>query len=188
MPHNVALPSHRYVWVDDWFVKREPEHKLLPAVWFGVSSHPGRSIGCHIMLESGATVIDLPLHALRSFDTPATDIAVDIQDVVHWDNFGWDMELFAPEYLTSLSVKMLPREGADPTLNPCGVPWFAIDWKANGWSDYPEQHKWLWIVAANDGIIHAVPQDRLMFIEKSFTTGEIPSGIKRQTEIWSAEE
>ena len=66
MSHNISLPRHRYVWVVPSFVLRDPMRTaLVPAVWVGVSVTAGRSIGCHVLLESGAIVVDLPLHALR---------------------------------------------------------------------------------------------------------------------------
>ena len=185
--HNVPLPKHRYVWVDDAFVAKEPEGKLLPAVWFGVSTHPGRALGCHIMLECGATVIDLPLHCLRSkADAPLVERDDEVARSVYWDCFGWDLEIFESPYLSGLWAEIISQ---DPLVADGGIAWFAVDWVDNGWSNYPEQHKWLWIVAADDGRLMAVPQDKLKFEELSFTeNGTFPNGgIKRQTQIWSAE-
>jgi len=186
--HNVPLPKHRYVWVDDAFVAKEPEGKLLPAVWFGVSTHPGRALGCHVLLECGATVIDLPLHCLRwTEDAPLVESDREIYKSIAWDCFGWKLEVFESPYLTGLDVGVLNRDHNDVTVK--GSAWFAIDWLDNGWSDYPEQHKWLWVIAAEDGRLMAIPQDRLLFKDISFTD-HVPfpnGGIKRQTQIWSAE-
>ena len=183
--HNIPLLKHRYVWVDDSFVAAEPLGKLIPAVWFGMMSHPGRALGCHILLDCGASVIDIPLHALRwKEDSPLVEEG-EISSSIHWDSFGWDMVIFESQYMSGLEVTIRTVDGNDPKT---GRAWFAVDWKDNGWSDYPAQHKWLWIIAAEDGRIMAVPQDRLLFHEASFTDGEFPNGgIRRQTRVWSAE-
>jgi hypothetical protein len=189
MPHNVALPKHKYVWVRDKYIYNTPEGKMVPAVWFGVSSHPGRSLGCHVLLENGASIIDLPLSALSCIESPRHK-DLQVSDVVAWDSFGWDMQAFEPEYLAELTAHVLGPDHRHTCPGTFGTPMFALDWVGNGWSDYPEQHKWLWVVACEDGRIMAVPQDRVMFEEASFTDkfGILPDGgIKRQTQIWSAE-
>jgi hypothetical protein len=186
MPHNVDLPTHRYVWVRDSYIYNNPTGAYVPAVWFGISSHPGRTFGCHVLLENGATVIDLPLVALTHLDSAETH--PEIEEAVAWDAFGWDVQVYEAQYLRDLSVEMLEENHRD-TLGT-GEAWFAIDWVNNGWSNYPQQHKWLWVVAGDDGNLYAMPQDRLLFQEASFTDHykEIPEGgIKRQKVVWSAE-
>ena len=179
MAHNVDLPEHRYVWVRDEFIYNEPAGPLVPAVWFGVSSTPGRAMGCHVLLEGGATVIDLPLHALCCDESPGNPIG--IQESMAWDSFGWDIETYQPQYLSGLTTHMIGS-------NMNGEAWFAVDWKNNGWSNYPEQHKWLWIIAGDDGNLWARPQNDIVFWEESFTEGGIPDGgIKRQRTAWKAE-
>jgi len=188
--HNVDLPKHRYVWVRNDMLYREPEPGLTPAVWFGISSTPGRAFGCHVLLESGATVIDLPLHALYWTDEPPTPKPRALSETVDWDSFGWSVEVYAPEYLSGLTVEIL--DGGEPT-GSSGEAWFATDWTDNGWSDYPEQHKWLWVVAEDTGHLVALPQNRLLFCESSFTKydphdGIGQGGIQRQVTVWRAEE
>lgn len=188
MAHNTHLPTHRYVWVREDSVLNQPSDpvipKLIPAVWLGISSQPGRAIGCQVLLECGALVLDLPLHALAH-----TELVIDSEWVPvsqgrqAWDAFGWDVEVFEVPFLSGLDVEVLGQDPGD------GVAWFAIDWVRNGYSEEPGQHKWLWVVARNDGWIGAYPQDKLLFRDASFTEGPLPEGgIKRQTEMWSAED
>lgn len=188
--HNVDLPKHRYVWVRSWFIYNNEPHSLVPAVWFGISSHPGRSLGCHVLLDSGASIIDLPLNALTTFDdSVATPTEPPLKHTVAWDSFGWQMEAYEPDYLTGLSVAILDERHNN--IIEEGEACFCVDWIENGWSDYPEQHKWLWIIAGDSGNFWAMPQDRVLFKESSFTDnfGKVPdSGIKRQRIVWKAEE
>ena len=37
-----SLPKHQYVWVDSRFTHKDPVG-FVPAVWFGLVSHPGRT-------------------------------------------------------------------------------------------------------------------------------------------------
>jgi hypothetical protein len=193
MPHNIDLPTHRYVWVRNWFIYNYAESKeYVPAVWFGMSSHPGRSLGCHVMLDNGATVIDLPLIALASRDLSSKDhvpAAPELSRNVAWDCFGWQAEAYEPDYLSGMTACVLDERHNN--IIEEGTAWFAVDWIENGWSHYPEQHKWLWIVSGDSGNFWAMPQDRLLFKEASFTDnfGKIPDGgIKRQRIVWKTEE
>jgi len=184
MAHNVDLPVHRYVWVVPSFVTTGVSEPI-PAVWFGISTHPGRALGCHVMLDSGATVIDLPIHALlsQSDGKPISDIS----DAIVWDCFGWDAEIYQPNYLSGLRADVL-HANHKTVQSMDNTAWFAIDWKNNGWSDYPEQHKWMWVLETGLGALIAMPQDRVVFHEESFTDAELPkNGIVRQRVLWSCE-
>lgn len=187
MPHNVTLPQHRYVGVVPTFVSPDGllEAELLPAVWFGVSVTPGRSLGCHVLLESGAMVVDLPLHALRA-EAGEPWNPVLLSEVVAWDCFGWDAECWQPPYLSGLDCAILSADHR--TAMDRGTLWFAIDHLADGFALEPAQHKHLWIVARHgDGALMLLPQDRVLVEEKSFTAIEGIPRITRQSTVWSAE-
>ena len=185
MPHNIPLPTHRYVWVVPQFVRPEPTGEaLIPAVWWGVSVQPNRTLGCHVLLEDGALVVDLPLHALRSDD--ATPHADELEYVgATWDSYGWDAEVFQCDYLDEMPVSVLSeRHGMTDVL---GYLWFAVDHVRDGFSKTPAQHKHLWVVATMTGGFVWVPQDQLLLHEKSFTTVNGVPKVKRQDRTWSVE-
>jgi hypothetical protein len=190
--HNLSLPRHRYVWIVPTFVLQDaaPGDDLLPAVWYGVSVQPGRVMGCHVLLESGALIVDLPLHALRCRpDAVSSAHAWRVQDAVRWDGFGWAAEVFEPQYLTGLSARLLDDRHR-PTTD-VGTLWFCVDHVGDGYSSEPAQHKHLWIVALEaSGVFAQRPQDQLLVIESSFTEvladGLVPR-IRRQTQVWTAE-
>jgi hypothetical protein len=184
MSHNIELPRHRYVWVVPSFVLRGEAQALIPAVWIGVSVTAGRSIGCHVLLENGALVVDLPLHALRGADGPW--IAHDVSELVAWDCYGWSAEAWEPSYLSGLTCDILTEDHKVKTDR--GTLWFCIDHIRDGYSLAPEQHKHLWIVEREiDHALLLLPQDRVLVEEKSFTRVEGIPKIKRQVQIWSAE-
>ncbi len=186
MPHNISLPTHQYVGVVPTFVFRKdiPEG-LLPAVWIGVSVTPGRSIGCHVLLENGALVVDLPLHALRASVKPSYQ-HVELSDVVAWDCFGWSAECWQPSYLSGLDCAILSADHT--TAVDRGSLWFCVDHVLDGFSLEPSQHKHLWVIERHrDDALMLLPQDRVLIEENSFTDVDGIPPIKRQSVIWSAE-
>lgn len=186
MPHNLALPTHKYVWVVPAFIRPEPTGEaLIPAVWWGVSVQPNRTLGCHVLLEDGAMVVDLPLQALRhDADLPVPPDEIDIVPAT-WDSYGWDAELFQCDYLDEMPVSVLSeRHGMTDLL---GYLWFAVDHVRDGFSKTPAQHKHLWVVATMTGGFVWVPQDQLLLHEKSFTTVNGVPKVKRQDRTWSVE-
>lgn len=185
MGHNVSLPAHRYVWVDPSFVLRDSAAvALIPAMWIGVSVTPGRSLGCHVLLENGALVVDLPLHALRGANVTCSP--VELSDVVAWDCYGWKAETWQPEALSGLTCTLLSPD--HKSIAGEGVLWFCVDHTGDGYSMAPDQHKHLWIVERqSDHALMLLPQDRLLIEEVSFTRVNGIPPIKRQDQIWYAE-
>ena len=187
MAHNLSLPRHRYVWVLSTFaVKDDQPAHLIPAVWFGVSVTPDRMMGCHVVLENGAMIVDLPLHALRhTADGSLIDIGADCSAT--WDMYGFDAEVFAPPYITDTYVEVLDSSHQQ-SEDAFGQAWFAIDHLTDGYALEPGQHKHLWVVALYEGgIFVQVPQDQLLVHEASFTAVKGVPRVKRQDRIWRAE-
>jgi hypothetical protein len=189
MSHNIALPRHRYVHIVPEFVLQPaalygPFTPAIPAVWYGVSVQPGRVMGCHVLLENGATVIDLPLHALRS-SAAACHAPWTVQDACRWDGFGWAGEVFEPPYLSGLSAHVLDAE--HQVTGTVGTLWFALDHVRDGYSMEPAQHKHLWVVEMESGCFVQVPQDQLLVTDSSFTVHAGVPRIKRQSRVWTAE-
>jgi len=186
--HNLSLPRHRYIGVHASFVLKDAahDHRLLPAVWWGVSVTPGRMLGCHVLLECGALVVDLPLHALNADPTQlvAPRPLLPSQTAV-WDMYGWEAELFAPTMLEDATVTLLDM-GDLTDLQ--GRLWFAVDHVRDGYSMAPGQHKHLWVVAVKaHGYLVQVPQDHLLVDDPSFTVSGAPPRIQRQERIYRAE-
>lgn len=179
MPHNVSLPHHRYVHLRAGYATPHPE----PCVWFGISAHPGRAIACHVLTQSGATIVDLPLFAL-SAEPNAPDIFP--QDAIMWDCYGWDIEAYQPEYLSGLTCTILTPDHKAPDGHT-GTLWFAVDHVRDGYSAQPEQHKHQWVIARDAGCLLLLPQDRFLVAEASFTQHDGIPKVYRQTNVWSVE-
>jgi hypothetical protein len=183
--HNIDLPRHRYVYVcEDAVLRRGNPLQTIPAVWWGMSATPGRMFGCHVLLENGAVVVDLPLHVLRQHAIGAAVLWYP-EDAQRWDAYGAQLAAHEPAYLSGLSCEVLSpthtRTGMTGTL------WFYVDHVRDGYSLEPAQHKHHWVVALDNGAFTCVPQDMLLVTERSFTavTGVPP--IERQVRLWTCE-
>jgi hypothetical protein len=189
MSHNIALARHRYVYVVPEFVlipaALDGGVEAIPAVWYGVSVTPGRVMGCHVLLENGATVIDLPLHALRTTASACARLTWSVQDACRWDGFGWDAEVFEPPYLSGLSARLL--DASHHLTDEVGTLWFALDHVRDGYSMEPAQHKHLWVVERQDGCLVQVPQDQVLVTDASFTEHTGVPRITRQSILWTTE-
>lgn len=184
MAHNIDLPRHRYCHVIEAAVHRTGlENKTLPCVWWGISATPGRMFGCHILLESGAIVVDLPLHALRH-KADATQVWHPDQ-AQRWDAYGWHLEAHEPAYLSGLACQVLSNDHRQ--ISGMGFLWFLLDHVQDGYSLEPGQHKHHWVIALTTGTFTCVPQDMVLVTERSFTTVTSIPPIKRQTALWSCE-
>jgi hypothetical protein len=184
MAHNIDLPRHRYIWVIESAVHRKGSQELtVPAVWWGLSATPGRMFGCHVLLESGAMVVDLPLHALRH--KPNATHRVFPEMAQRWDAYGWHVEAHEPRYLQDLRCKVLSENHKH--IVGTGELWFYVDHIADGYSLEPGQHKHHWVVGMSEGHFDCVPQDMVLVEETSFTQDNGIPPIKRQSKVWSCE-
>jgi hypothetical protein len=184
MAHNVDLPRHRYCYViEAAVIHGGSQEKTLPCVWWGMSATPGRMFGCHILLEAGAMVVDLPLHALRH-QADATH-RWRPWEAQRWDGYGWHLETYEPAYLSDLRCRVLSAD--HKAVEHVGDLWFALDHVKDGYSLEPGQHKIHWIVALSSGVFTCVPQDMVLVTETSFTSPQSIPRIKRQSRIWSCE-
>ena len=185
MIHSLVgpLPRHLYVYVDATFTHREIHGpRYQPAVWFGLTSTPGRMWGCTVMLESGAVYRNLPPHALAFSMHPEEPWGVG--DAQTWDCYGTDFSVVEYPYLAGL--RCLVKAGDNESM---GQHLFSVAPVGDGFSAVPEQAKEFHFIRLDSTRLCDVPTDRVVYEEKSFTTGPLvfPHGLARQTEIYSCE-
>lgn len=163
--NNVSLPTHQYAYVRTEFCNNlDPSTAgLMPCVIFGAESIPGRALGFHILREDGAMISQLPINALCWHESAMTHI--NPGDLQLWDCFGYDLSVHCFDYLKNL-------EGRLKAFNSAIWPFTYIctfDFLNNGFSDYPEQHKCLHFLKLHNGQFALQPNNRLQFIDLSFT-------------------
>lgn len=177
------LPHHQYCFVDTAFTHRTPETPNIPAIWFGLVSYPGRAWGCTVLLENGAVYRNLPLHALAH--TPeGHDLPWQPRDAQHWDCYGTSFSTLAYDTLRGLECLVKTVDVQQPGVYVCTIAPIG-----DAYSAVPAQSKELVLVALENGRYTLQPTDRVVFCDRSFTTGrlEFPRGLKRQDETYSAE-
>jgi hypothetical protein len=179
------LPRHLYVYVDTTFTHREKQKpRYQPAVWFGLTSTPGRMWGCTVMFETGAVYRSLPPHALAFSMHPEEPWTV--TDAQTWDCYGTDFSALEYPYLSGL--RCLVKAGHKELL---GQHLFAVAPVGDGFSQVPEQAKEFHFIRLDDpnSRLCVVPTDRVVYEERSFTVGPLafPHGLARQTEVYSCE-
>jgi hypothetical protein len=172
------IPTHQYCQLQPNSIG---EHGWIPVAWFGLSSYPGRTWGCHVMLECGAIYRSVPLHQLAHnlSDTPWLP-----SQAQTWDCYGLGFSTLEYPFLAGRRVKARLRDRSEHdgkyicTIVPVGDPWSA----------HPDQGKEFTLIALDNGRYTAQPTDRVLFEDLSFTR-EIgwPNWLRRQTQIWTAE-
>jgi len=185
MIHSLVgpLPRHLYVCVDTTYTHRERQTlRYQPALWFGLTSTPGRMFGCTVLLENGAVYRSLPPHALAFSAQPAEPWAA--QEAQTWDCYGTDFSSLEYPYLSEL--RCLAMAG---TQELPGQYLFSVAPIGDGYSQVPEQAKEFHFLELENGRLTIQPTNRIVYEERSFTVGglKFPHGMKRQTETYSCE-
>lgn len=182
--HNTLvgqLTNHIYCLIDSQYT-----HKVsigfIPVVWFGLVSYPGRVWGCTVMLESGAIFRNLPPHAIAFREDAAKNW--EASDAQCWDCYGYDFTVLEYDYLRGLDCKAMA--GAKEEM---GSYLFTVAPVADAFSAYPEQAKEFVFIKLDNGRLTIQPTNNVVFRELSFTSKDLdfPKGVKRQTEIYTAE-
>jgi hypothetical protein len=133
------------------------------------------------MLECGAVVRDIPLHALAQH---AAEVGPwTIEQSQQWDCYGDQFSLVRYTYLSGLEAR-----AKCASAEHLGEYLFTACPLNDGFSAEPEQSKEFMFLALRNGRFTAQPTNRVLFIERSFTdsTGW-PADIQRQSEVWSCE-
>lgn len=176
-----SLPHHQYVHVDRSAI-RDGVGGFEPAVWFGLHAHPGRAWGCHLMLECGAVYRNVPPHQIAFTAEPEPEWGV--TDAQLWDCYGQEFSLLRYDYLSSLDgvAKVRGREV------PVSYLFTAVP-LGDAFSEAPDQSKEFMFLRTDGGRLTIQPTNRVLFIDRSFTTGPVwPKDLRRQTERLSCED
>jgi len=182
--HIGELPKHQYVWIPDAFICKEPTGQLIPAVWFGINSTPGRMWGCTVLLECGAIYRSLPPNAIRFCkDADPTNFWCH-ENAQRWDCYGWRFSCIEYTYLRGMDV--IAKTNGGEFL---GQYLFTAAPFDDAFSDHPSQAKEFTFIRTRCQTLTIQPTDKLLVIDKSFTP-DVPSwpeNIRRSDTIYSCE-
>ena len=173
-----SLPRHQYVSVSGAFLGYDAD-EWLPAVWFGLHSHPGRAWGCTVLLECGAVYRDLPPHALAFCDDPPPWT---IKDAQTWDCYGSQFSLHIYDYLDGLDAIV---RAADDELAADYL--FTAIPVGDAYTHAPAQAKEFMFMRTQHGRLTIQPTNRVLFRDASFTTKLEWRKLRRSETVYSCE-
>jgi hypothetical protein len=157
MSKHASLPYHHYVKVDNKYLGPNMPIGTTNAIWHGVYGREYQVLLCHVVLETGAHWSGLPLQAMSMTD----DFSLTHEELMPWKCMGERIDVFSLDYLHGLKVKTRAGVGRHT-----GV---MVDWK-DGYSEYPQEHKPLNLVALDSGQFSLSPNNYCVFEDKHFVS------------------
>jgi hypothetical protein len=156
----------------------------MRAVWFGITSFPGRALGCHVMFESGAVYRNVGLHQLAS--SVDADTLWSPAEAQTWDCYGYQFSVLEYPFLASMNCRVRLQTKAEHR----GMYLFTIAPIGDAFSAAPEQSKEFYVLQLENGRFTAQPTNHVLVEDRSFCNKDAtwPTFLKRQTEWFSAED
>jgi hypothetical protein len=154
---------------------------------FAIQSMPGRCLGFHVMLRSGAHYRNVPIHALAT-DPEAKPM--ELADCQLWDCFTFRPVVHVYRYLQDHEALCYTRGGQAEGTYLWTVDWLP-DQDGPGFTHRPEQNKCAHVMALDDGTLAALPTNRIAWKDGYFI-GSKPNprahGYLVQDVVWQSED
>jgi len=174
------------VWVRSSFLSKQGGMEQGYA--FAISSFPGRALGFHVMLKSGAHYRHVPIHALAM--RPICK-ARELGDCQLWDCFSWRPVVTVFSYLRDHEATCYLRSGEESGTYLFTVDWLPDSWERPGFTMEPDQNKCAHVLSLADGNLAALPTNRIAWKDAYFV-GSSPAPRERrytvQSEVYQAED
>ena len=171
------LPRHTYCYVEPNSFGNDDWERVA---WFGLVSHPGKTWGCHVMLECGAVYRNVPLHHMAH---RVNDVEWEPWDAQTWDCYGHQFSVVEYPFLEAVPMRVKLRDKTEHE----GRYMFTAVPMLDGFSLEPEQSKEFYFVKLDNGRFTAQPTNHVLVKDKSFTTKVAWPKLQRQTETWSVD-
>jgi len=182
--HIDDIPNPFYCYVQNEFLYDHQEGfgKYTQCLVYGLSSLPSRAWGLSILLENGALVQHIPLHALTTENPAIHDHPLDHLQV--WSCYGWDFVTHEYDALSEMPVRVYLKSGVWEN----GRYLFTAAPYNDLYSRAPDQHKHFNFVELDCGRIGAWPGNRMLFHDSSFMdiASERPK-YRTNTKFWYVE-
>lgn len=179
---NDSVPTHWYCFVRKEYLYNLEKHKgaFEPCVVYGLRCVGGRALEFQILAECGGSFLGVPLNALvHKKDAPI----LETWQSQFWDCFGEDFGCVEFDYLSNCRCKVMLRDGSVKI----GEYLFTVDFVGTGFSDDSSQRKNFHIIKLDDGNYCALPNNRILFHDASFTKPGKRPDWKINTHVWSCE-
>ena len=132
------------------------------------------------MLECGAVYRAVPPHAI-AFDLQPDPIWSK-QNAQRWDCYGTDFSTIEYTFLRGLECNVKCDD-----LITTGDYLFTAAPIGDSWSRQPNQAKEFMFIRTDGNRLTIQPTDKVVFIEKSFTTTEWPTGLITTDTVYTSE-
>ena len=159
---------------------------LEEAYAFGIQSIPGRALGFHVLLKSGAHYRNVPIHAICTQEGQGRPLG----DCQLWDCFSSKPVVTVFSYLRDHEAECYLRSGKVEGNYLFTVDWLPDTWERPGFTLSPEQNKCAHVLELADGNLCALPTNRIAWKDGYFV-GSHPhpktAGLKVQEDSYQAE-
>jgi hypothetical protein len=158
--------------------------EYVPGICHSVTSLAGHALGFNVLLNNGAHIGRLPIHAL-AHKTPAE--ASWIWQLQLWNCFSYNVAVIEYEYLQEMRCKAWLTDG----LERGGHYMFTVDYFGSADSESAGDGGWKChhVIALDDGRFAALPNNRLCFYEPALVTPFTDKpGYKTMPRTWNVED
>jgi hypothetical protein len=181
--HIADIPKPFYCYVRNEFLydMQKGHGEFTPCMVYGLSSLPGRAWGLSLLLNNGAMVQHVPVHAI-TFD-PSTTHNHPLDHLQIWSCYGWDFVTHEYDALKEMPVKVYMKGQWE-----IGRYIFTAAPYDDHFAMCPDQHKHFNFVQLECGALGAFPGNRMLVFDSSFVEfePERPSYITN-TQYWYVE-
>jgi hypothetical protein len=182
--HIADIPQPFYAYVQDEFLyNQESGHgNRTPCLVYGLSALPARAWGFSVLLNNGALVQHIPIHALSMNENPSHEHPLD--HLQPWSCYGYEFATHQYSALFELPAKAYLKRG----IWENGRYLFTAAPYDDMYSLAPDQHKHFNFIALDCGRIASLAGNRCLFYDSSFVTiaDERPK-YKTNTKVWHTE-
>ena len=185
---NINIP-HLEVFVRNTFLHNlDPaERGLTRGIAHAVSCIKGRALGFHVLLENGAHIGRLPIHAIQHTDQAEEIPGLAPWRLQLWDCFSSTATCTIYDWLDELRMRVyLPDKSIVG-----GAYQFTIDYHNDPLADAAGDTGWKChhIIELDNGLYAAQPNNRVAFFEPSMVVPfQEPPTYKTMTHTWKVED
>ncbi len=164
--HVADIPTPFYCYVKDEFLYDLTKGfgEFTPCLAYGISSLEGRAWGISILLNNGAMVQHVPLHALTTKPDSTHNHPLDHLQV--WSCYGHEFATHSYSALSEMPIKAYLKGG----IWENGRYLFSACPINDQYSLTPDQHKHFNFIELDCGSIGALPGNRMFVYDSSFVT------------------
>jgi hypothetical protein len=165
---NTNIPSFKALCRRYHFTKKEEDKDNYDNVWvFGIQSVEGKILTFHIMTDYGMLRSRVPISEIY-IKPPKEDIPLHYKQL--WDCFSENVNICRFEYLNEKKCEVILKDKSKVWASYM----FTVDWFNNPYSENPSDYKCAHILAADNGYLMAMPNNRIFWKDMNWITKDFP--------------